>query len=406
MALVRQFAASRSEAAFATLVERHLGLVRSAALRQVRDVALAEDVAQAVFIILSRKAGSLGPATILSAWLYRTTLYAAADALKTRRRREAREREAYMQSTPNPPEPDSWTQLAPLLDDAMSDLREGERAALVLRFFENKSVREIAAALRTGEAAAQKRVTRSLEKLRARLVKRGVTLSTAAIAAVVSSSSVQAAPAGLAAKISMAGTTGLPVSASITTLVKGTMKMMTLATARLTAVIVAGAMMAVSVCTALVTLADKPNPTPLATGGGEEPMLIVPGVSVGKVKAGMTQQEVIAALGQPDRPQGNVLVYDKKFGFSVICARGGVVANVFCGVYPRSPGLKVFEGRTKEGIGLDSTRADLVKAFGEPTSVKPWGAGQEQLRYNQLGLMFILEAGKVVQLTVDFRTAR
>ena len=89
MALVRVFAASHSEPAFATLVQRHLGLVHSAALRQVGDAHLAEEIAQAVFLILARKAPSLGPKTILSAWLYRTTRYAAGDALKANRRRQA-----------------------------------------------------------------------------------------------------------------------------------------------------------------------------------------------------------------------------------------------------------------------------------------------------------------------------
>src|ERR1039457_7179587 len=101
MTLVREFAANQSEPAFATLVERHIALVHSAALRQVGDAHLAEEITQAVFIILARKAASLGTKTILSAWLYRTTRYAAADALKARRRRQAREQEAHMQSILN-----------------------------------------------------------------------------------------------------------------------------------------------------------------------------------------------------------------------------------------------------------------------------------------------------------------
>ncbi len=224
MRLVREFAARQSETAFATLVERHIALVHSAALRQVGDAHLAEEITQAVFIILARKAAALGSKAILSAWLYRTTRYAAADALRARRRRQAREQEAYMQSTLNEPEADAWAQLAPLLDDTLAELGETDRTALVLRFFENKTAREIAGALRVEEAAAQKRVARALEKLRTIFVKRGVTLTATVIAGAVAANSVQAAPAGLA--VTVAAAKGTTISATITTLVKGTMKTM------------------------------------------------------------------------------------------------------------------------------------------------------------------------------------
>jgi hypothetical protein len=120
-----------------------------------------------------------------------------------------------------------WAQLAPLLDDALNQLGETDRAALVLRYFENKTVCEIAAALRMEEEAAQKRVARALEKLRAIFVKRGVMLTATAIAETVAANSVKAAPAGLAVTVTAAAAKGTAISASITTLVKGTMKMMT-----------------------------------------------------------------------------------------------------------------------------------------------------------------------------------
>jgi RNA polymerase sigma factor (sigma-70 family) len=228
MTLVREFATNQSEPAFAALVERHIALVHSAALRQVGDMHLAEEITQAVFIILARKAVSLGPKTILSAWLYRTTRYAAADALRARRRRQAREQEAHMQSILNQPDADAWAQLAPLLDDALAELGETDRTALVLRFFENKTAREIAGALRVEEDAAQKRVARALEKLRGIFVKRGVTLTATVIAGAVAANAVQAAPVALVKTISaVAVAKGAAATTSTLTLVKGTIKMMT-----------------------------------------------------------------------------------------------------------------------------------------------------------------------------------
>src|SRR5580698_7679171 len=98
MVLVREYATRSSEPAFATLVERHVGLVHSAALRQVRDPHLAGEITQTVFLILARKAGSLSPKTILPGWLCRTTRYVSAAALKIQRRRERREEESCMQA--------------------------------------------------------------------------------------------------------------------------------------------------------------------------------------------------------------------------------------------------------------------------------------------------------------------
>ena len=228
MALVREYAASQSEHAFEQLVARHLDMVHSAALRRVGDAHLAEEVTQAVFIILARKAASLGAQTILSGWLYRTTRYATADALKIQRRRQQREQEAHMQSLMNEPQTDeTWQQIAPLLETAMDSLGERDRNAVVLRYLDGKSLSEVGTSLGVSEDAAKMRVNRALEKLRKIFSKRGVMLSATLIAGAVGANSVQAAPAGLAATVTATAVKGTLISATLTTLVNTTMKMMT-----------------------------------------------------------------------------------------------------------------------------------------------------------------------------------
>jgi RNA polymerase sigma factor (sigma-70 family) len=216
ISLLHEFAANRTETAFSELVQRHLGLVHSAAFRQTGgDAHLAEEIAQKVFILLAQKAGSLGDGTILSAWLYRSAIYVAADTLKQLRRRQLREQEAFMQSQTNEAATaDVWQQLAPVLDETMGELGDADRAALVLRYFENKTADEIAAALNIGEEAAQKRVSRALEKLRSLLEKRGVALGATAIAGAVTANAVTAAPVALVSTITAAALAGTTTTAA------------------------------------------------------------------------------------------------------------------------------------------------------------------------------------------------
>ena len=226
MALVREYAATQSERAFETLVSRHIHLVYSVALRQARDAHLAEEITQAVFIILARKAKTLGPKTILSGWLCRTARYACVNTLTMQRRRQNREQEAYMQSHLTETESNAWMQIAPLLDAALDQLGEKDHNAVVLRFFEGRNFSDVGAALGASEGAAKKRVTRAVEKLRTFFKKRGITLSATAIAGAVSANSVQAAPIGLATSVTVAAVKGTAVTTSTLTLIKTTLKLM------------------------------------------------------------------------------------------------------------------------------------------------------------------------------------
>jgi len=228
IALLRQYTEQNSEEAFTALVSRHVNKVYSVALRHTRNPHQAEEITQAVFVILANKSRHLGKRVILSGWLYQTARLTAVTFIRSEIRRARRETEAHMQNSLNETESDVWPQIAPLLDAAMAGLNETDRHAVVLRFFDGKSMREVGAALGASEDAAKMRLNRAVEKLRGFFTKRGLVLPATALTAAISANSVQAAPAMLAkAATAVAFAKGATVSGSTLTLIKGALNVMT-----------------------------------------------------------------------------------------------------------------------------------------------------------------------------------
>lgn len=194
------YARERAEAAFAELVRRYLGLVYHAALRQVGgDAHAAEEVSQRVFTLLARKAGTLsGHATIVG-WLHTTTRWIARETVRAERRRRVREQEAYLMSelAKHDTAAAEWERLRPVIDEAIAGLNECDREAVLLRFFAGLPLAQVGARLSVSENTARMRVERALEKLQARLVRRGITSIAAALGGVLGGQAATALPAGV-----------------------------------------------------------------------------------------------------------------------------------------------------------------------------------------------------------------
>ena len=200
MELLRDYAQNHSEQAFRALVERHVDMVFAVALRQTGNTQLAEEVTQTVFVVLAEKAASISENVILVGWLFRATRFAASNVRRAEARREHWEQRA-AQMEPQPPSESELEQIAPVLNQALEQLPELDRAAILLRFFESKSMEDVGRALGTSEGAAKMRLSRAVERLRVIFRKRGMVVPAASLLGVLSTQSAQAAPAGLASSV-------------------------------------------------------------------------------------------------------------------------------------------------------------------------------------------------------------
>jgi RNA polymerase sigma factor (sigma-70 family) len=235
--LLRDFTQQRSQAAFAEIVGRYSDLVFAAARRQVADPATAEDITQAVFLVLAQKSASIKPDR-LPAWLLATTRLCARRAIRTQTRRTYHEREAAMskpQSIAPAKLPDPL--LAATLDDAMSRLPARACAAIAMRHLQNRSVKDVAATIGVSPDAAQKILARGLSKLRKILLRKGVALpSVAALTAAMLHESARTAPAQLLLSPSTA-------TASAVSIAKGATNMILCTTLKLSAATIAASVL-------------------------------------------------------------------------------------------------------------------------------------------------------------------
>lgn len=226
--LLREYSNSGTEEAFETLVNRHIGFVYSAALRQVRDSHLAEEVTQTVFILLAQKAGTISDRAVLAGWLFNTTRLTALTQMRAAAKLWHREQEVQLASQleSDGAEP-TWKQISPVLDEALCSLPEKDRHALLLRFFEGKSLKEVGETLALGEDGARKRTNRALEKLHRYFMRRGISSTTGLIAAALSANTVHAVPAALAKSVvTLAAAKGAAAGSSTLALTKGVLKLM------------------------------------------------------------------------------------------------------------------------------------------------------------------------------------
>lgn len=224
--LVRAFNEARSEAAFAELVGRHVGFVYRTALRVLDgDVHAAKDVSQSVFIDLASKASTLDNRPSLTGWLHTSTVYAATKAIRSARRRHAREQEALMMQEPSQTDGPGieWERLQPDLDALLLELKEPDREAILLRFFRQWSFAELGRKFGVTDNAARMRVERALDKLRSGLARRGMTSSASALAVLLARQSVGAAPDGLAASIVASSMAAVATATGPTTVVAAVM---------------------------------------------------------------------------------------------------------------------------------------------------------------------------------------
>ncbi len=252
--LLRRFARDGDDLAFAAVVQRHAGLVLAAARRRTDDGHRAEDVAQAAFIVLAKKARRLTRHATVGPWLLKTVQLAANNANKVDRRRRRHEQRAAQETStrstmhtdhaagPDPAEVLAWREVRPILDDCVLRLSRDDQVAVTLRHFEGRGIDEVAAALNVSRDAAKQRVSRATGRLRDLLDRRGVSLATTTLAGLLAARAAGHAPAHLISAATRAALSPAAGSASFL-IAKGAMTAMTTTQLKLAATLAAAGLL-------------------------------------------------------------------------------------------------------------------------------------------------------------------
>src|SRR5581483_2843445 len=263
--LVREFADRKSETAFAALVRQHINLVFATALRQVGDRAVAEEITQTVFVALAQSAGKLGLHPTIAGWLHQTTLNKSREWLRSELRRRKREQIAVSITEARAEGGSVWAPLVPLLDEALLQLRDADRVAVIMHFMEGRTFSEIGSILGVGEDTARKRVDRCLEQMTKFFQRRGFAVPTLSANAPLFALASHTAPTNLAASATSAG---LAHSTSTLTLtLKGALKIMAWTKAK-TAIVAAIATAAIigTTTSTIILLERNPNQQQMKDG--------------------------------------------------------------------------------------------------------------------------------------------
>ncbi len=224
--LLRRFVQEDSQEAFAALTARYIDLVYSVCLREVHDPELAQDVTQAVFLLLARTAPRIRSRTALPSWLFRAARFASQNArTREQRRRRHEEKVAQMMQSDAETNDTLWDEVEPLLNQSLTALSQTDQDCVLLRFFQGMSFAEAGTALGLSEDAARKRVTRALEKMRRFFVQNGVIVPSTALAVLLTAHAAKAAPAACQASIAQLTTAALTGS-HVYSLSKGILKAM------------------------------------------------------------------------------------------------------------------------------------------------------------------------------------